>query len=147
MNSFISIETGDPGALSVYLRRTSAAFNELVQIHKDIKAGRSDRKRKKDQTLENGNLIEVKEKLGEDSYGYEEDKIRKKEKKKKKISDGSKHDNDEILERESVKDEVKKKSKERKKRKKEEAEDGQFDNSEEQHIMKKKKKRKHENQT
>ncbi|OVA18212.1 hypothetical protein BVC80_1835g641 [Macleaya cordata] len=153
MNTFISVDTGAPGALSVYLRRTTDAFNELLQFHSNLKAERSDRKRKTGplETLENVNLIDTEENHREHKFAEDEElgiesegrKIETTKKKKKKNKMKSEYDH-EVEERVSARDEVEK-SKERKKRKKEEAEDGGFDNSEERHRKKKKKKkRKHE---
>ncbi|GFY99210.1 hypothetical protein Acr_13g0006110 [Actinidia rufa] len=46
LSSFVAAETGTCDAVSAYLRRASASFNELVQFHKDLKHSKSDRKLK-----------------------------------------------------------------------------------------------------
>ena len=46
LSNFVAAETGASDAVSAYLRRASASFNELVQFHKDLKLSKSDRKLK-----------------------------------------------------------------------------------------------------
>ncbi|XP_022947113.1 DEAD-box ATP-dependent RNA helicase 42-like isoform X1 [Cucurbita moschata] len=43
LSSFLSVDNGASKALCAYLRRASASFNELKQLHKDLKSSRSDR--------------------------------------------------------------------------------------------------------
>ncbi|PSR95152.1 Neurofilament light polypeptide like [Actinidia chinensis var. chinensis] len=46
LSNFVAAETGASDAVSAYLRRASASFDELVQFHKDLKSSKSDRKLK-----------------------------------------------------------------------------------------------------
>ncbi|XP_042509965.1 uncharacterized protein LOC122085557 [Macadamia integrifolia] len=57
LHKFINEDTGASQAVSVYLKRASAAFEELVEFHNELK-GRSHRKHKKIrmETLDNGAL-------------------------------------------------------------------------------------------
>eukprot|EP00262_Sarcandra_glabra_P019336 TRINITY_DN7265_c0_g1_i19.p1 TRINITY_DN7265_c0_g1~~TRINITY_DN7265_c0_g1_i19.p1 ORF type:complete len:176 (+),score=34.56 TRINITY_DN7265_c0_g1_i19:442-969(+) len=48
LSTFISTETGASEAVSAYLKRASASFNDLVQFHRELKSGGgSERKRKR----------------------------------------------------------------------------------------------------
>ncbi|XP_010260126.1 PREDICTED: uncharacterized protein LOC104599327 [Nelumbo nucifera] len=172
LSSFVSAETGASQAVSAYLRRASDAFNELVQFHRELKAGRSERKRKKErlEIADNGNLTDAEINLRENGPTVERGRIlnlgeeqshryrgnseggsfdgeeRGKRVKNKKISDSIDYC-PEVEDREG-RDDVQiaeEKRKEKKKRKKAEVEDdGRVDGSEERHIRIKKKKRKHE---
>ncbi|KAG7010591.1 hypothetical protein SDJN02_27385, partial [Cucurbita argyrosperma subsp. argyrosperma] len=44
LSSFLSVDNGASKAICAYLRRASASFNELKQLHKELKSSRSDRK-------------------------------------------------------------------------------------------------------
>ncbi|XP_022146269.1 nuclear speckle splicing regulatory protein 1 [Momordica charantia] len=44
LSSFLSTDNGASPAFCAYLRRASASFNELKQLHKELKSSRSDRK-------------------------------------------------------------------------------------------------------
>ncbi|CAK9314457.1 unnamed protein product [Citrullus colocynthis] len=44
LSSFLSVDNGASQALCAYLRRASASFNELKQLHKELKSSRSVRK-------------------------------------------------------------------------------------------------------
>ncbi|XXG74793.1 hypothetical protein AAC387_Pa07g3420 [Persea americana] len=59
LSKFISIENGASQAVSAYLRRASAAFNELVQFHESLKSEKQ-HKKSRSQTAEriNGNLTD-----------------------------------------------------------------------------------------
>ena len=46
LSNFVAAETGASDAVSAYLRRASASFDELVQFHKYMKYSKSDRKMK-----------------------------------------------------------------------------------------------------
>ncbi|XP_057475049.1 uncharacterized protein LOC130763113 [Actinidia eriantha] len=46
LSNFVAAENGASDAVSAYLRRASASFDELVQFHKDLKSSKSDRKLK-----------------------------------------------------------------------------------------------------
>lgn len=51
LSNFINAETGASQAVSSYLRRASASFDELVQLHKELKASKPDRKIKQESTF------------------------------------------------------------------------------------------------
>ncbi|RWR85874.1 cylicin-1-like protein [Cinnamomum micranthum f. kanehirae] len=59
LSKFISIENGASQAVSAYLRRASAAFNELVQFHENLKSEKK-HKKSRSQTAEriNRNLTD-----------------------------------------------------------------------------------------
>ncbi|KAF8396661.1 hypothetical protein HHK36_018286 [Tetracentron sinense] len=151
LSTFVSAETGASQAVSAYLRRASFSFTELVQFHRELKSGRSERKQRKIrlEDVDNGNPTDAVENPREDGgriLDSEEDqsyvhygtskggnfddegrdigrKKKKKKKKKREINDNR------AEERESgggVGIEVEK-GKERKKRKYVEVEDGVID--------------------
>ena len=47
LSKFVSAENGASQAISAYLHQTSAAFNELNQLHKELKASRLGHKHKR----------------------------------------------------------------------------------------------------
>ncbi|MCL7045649.1 hypothetical protein MKW94_005836 [Papaver nudicaule] len=110
MKGFLAADMGVPPALSAYVQRTTSAFNELVRLHKDAKAGKSDRKHKKDHTKNqavegDGNL---ESEIGE----------KKTETKKRSDVNGNEIDLAEDVERRSTGDQVESEIGEKKKRKK-----------------------------
>ncbi|KAF8397595.1 hypothetical protein HHK36_016515 [Tetracentron sinense] len=80
LSTFVSAETGASQAVSAYLKRASASFNELVQFHRELKTGRSKRKHQKTrvEAVDNENLMDARKNpredrgriLEEQSYGY-----------------------------------------------------------------------------
>lgn len=44
LSKFVTVENGASHAISAYLQRTSTAFDELVHLHKELKAPKSERK-------------------------------------------------------------------------------------------------------
>ncbi|CAL5352882.1 unnamed protein product [Camellia sinensis] len=137
LSNFVTAETGASHAVSAYLKRASASFNELVQFHKELKASKSDRRLKnnvQDHPLKYEHNSE--EEYEEDSVGK---KHKKKKKKKKRKSEGV--DDEEVVDSAEQSNSKNKK----KKRKSEEADNEEVvDSAEQSNSKKKKKKRKSE---
>ncbi|RVX04664.1 hypothetical protein CK203_023510 [Vitis vinifera] len=47
LTTFVAAETGASQAVAAYLRRTVEAFNELTQLHRELKGSKSGRKHKR----------------------------------------------------------------------------------------------------
>ncbi|KAL5553317.1 hypothetical protein UlMin_040718 [Ulmus minor] len=47
LSTFVAADTGASQAIGAYLRRSLASFKELKQLHKELKADPSERKKKK----------------------------------------------------------------------------------------------------
>ncbi|GMP89144.1 hypothetical protein CsSME_00040837 [Camellia sinensis var. sinensis] len=108
LSNFVTAETGASHAVSAYLKRASASFNELVQFHKELKASKSDRRLKnnvQDHPLKYEHNSE--EEYEEDSVG----KKHKKKKKKKRKSEGV--DDEEVVDSAEQSNSKKKKKKKR----------------------------------
>ncbi|KAF5930916.1 hypothetical protein HYC85_031789 [Camellia sinensis] len=135
LSNFVTAETGASHAVSAYLKRASASFNELVQFHKELKASKPDRRLKnnvQDHPLKYEHNSEEE---------YEEDGVGKKHKKKKKKRKSEGVDDEEVVDS-AEQSNSKKKKKKKKKRKSEEADDEEVVDSAEQSNSKKKKKKK-----
>ncbi|KAA8549532.1 hypothetical protein F0562_001450 [Nyssa sinensis] len=123
LSTFAAAETGASQAVSTYLRRASASFNELVQFHKELNASRSDLKHNKNrlENINNENPIIFQQNFKEAKIGQNiEDSEGKREKKRKKknAEDVEREGGDNLgIEKEG--------RKERKKRKSGDIDDGQ----------------------
>ncbi|KAG5566846.1 hypothetical protein RHGRI_002403 [Rhododendron griersonianum] len=93
LSKFVHVENGASQAVSSYLRRALASFDELVQLHKDLKATKPVRKpRKPEQESSTLDGETVKQEENEGSEGKRHKKRRKseesslkKEKKRRRI--------------------------------------------------------------
>ncbi|KAA8543965.1 hypothetical protein F0562_021858 [Nyssa sinensis] len=96
LSTFAAAETGASQAVSTYLKRASASFNELVQFHQELRASTSDRKHEKNRpentNSENPIFSEESHKEAKVSRNVEDsvrsENVRKREKKKKKKNSG-----------------------------------------------------------
>ncbi|GAU23484.1 hypothetical protein TSUD_81660 [Trifolium subterraneum] len=58
-SNFVSADNGASQAINAYLHRASAAFNELNQLHKELKPSQSRRKNRQSQTVDDsGRVVE-----------------------------------------------------------------------------------------
>ena len=132
LTTFVAAETGASQAMAIYLRRTVEAFNELTQLHRELKGSKSGRKHKRaKEDHENHRLPEPtneRDIATESAKGSHEKKKKKKKKKKERVEKSS-------LEFVEERREGKKK-----KRKNAEVEEGGVEHSEEQRSKKKRKK-------
>ncbi|GAB4824329.1 hypothetical protein Ancab_007217 [Ancistrocladus abbreviatus] len=78
LSEFASFDNGASPAFAAYLKRSSASFNELVHLHKELKGSGSERKgkRKYHSQDEVHNVVEAIEE-GENGQGGEDSKIKK----------------------------------------------------------------------
>ncbi|KAM7257353.1 hypothetical protein ACFE04_013094 [Oxalis oulophora] len=130
LSEFSNADNGAPHAVTAYLRRSSAAFNELVQLRKELKPKSNEyeinhkRKKKKQEDEEvNNRASQVRELSREPSYVNNGGEIG--------VFEGNVK-----VEGDSVKEEKKKK---KKRKSREIDEDGRENNSEEERRRKKKK--------
>ncbi|KAI3747802.1 hypothetical protein L6452_10464 [Arctium lappa] len=148
LSNFVSSDNGASQSVSTYLRRTCAAFNELVYFKKHHKrkkhrpmeeaSSKSDinpRNSEEDavRVLENGGGVNKKfdhdpVDIDEKENGNDEDKLEKKEKKKKKKDKGSLGSGEFEEDKEIVKENSEEKKK-KKKRKNAEVEGDEIGNS------------------
>ncbi|KAI7983001.1 hypothetical protein LOK49_LG15G01517 [Camellia lanceoleosa] len=136
LSNFVTAETGASHAVSAYLKRASASFNELVQFHKELNASKPHRRLKnnvQDHPLKYKHNSE--EEYEEDSVGKKHKKKKKNKKKKRKSEEV---DDEQVVD---LAEQSNSKKKKRKKRKSEEVDDEQVVDSAEQSNSKKKKKK------
>lgn len=126
LTTFVAAETGASQAVNAYLRRTVEAFNELNQLHRELKGSKSSRKHKRaKENCENHRLHEVA-----NEHEVETESAKESHKKKK---------HKEREERSSLEFEEERREK-KKKRKKAEVDEGGVEHPEEQQSKKKRKK-------
>lgn len=128
LTTFVNAETGASQAMAAYLRRTADAFNELTQLHRELKGSKSGRKHKRaKEDHENHRLPEPTNERHLETESAKESPEKKKKEREERSS---------LVFEEQRREEKKKK----KKRKNAEVEEGGLEHSEEQRSKKKRKK-------
>ncbi|KAK6919598.1 hypothetical protein RJ641_015502 [Dillenia turbinata] len=149
MSKFASSEKGASDAVSACLRRAADACNELVQLHKELKASKSRRSlselESESKTEDFANEVSVKEEKKKKKkkvqwWLKENDNVEESETEKKKSTKEGKEKAEEGEDGERIKGEEEKR--EKKKRKKLDVQENRIEDSEEKHSSKKKKRRK-----
>ena len=91
LTTFVAAETGASQAVAAYLRRTVEAFNELTQLHRELKGSKSGRKHKRaKEGHENPRLAELTNEydIETESAKGSHEKKKKKRRKSAEVEEG-----------------------------------------------------------
>lgn len=134
LSKFVSADNGASHVINAYLLRASTAFNELNQLHKELKPAQSHRKNRRSHTTDDsGRLVEssvrIDVKLGREVVGSVVGRSEKRDKKdgKKKLEFGEsvKKNGSELNQGDEGRTEGKKQKSEKKNKKKEKSVEGE----------------------
>ncbi|XAR60512.1 hypothetical protein NMG60_11033925 [Bertholletia excelsa] len=91
LSNFVNAENGASQAVSVYLGRASAAFNDLVQFHKELKASKLESKQKKheEESINSEGLVKYEQNQEDVAVQEVEDSAGQRHKKKNKLIEGA----------------------------------------------------------